>query len=61
MPFELISPFSETGGYARVPSLMLFATKKASYIFLIDETLLRKSSLDLRIISSDQLKVPDDC
>jgi hypothetical protein len=61
MPFRLIPPFSEAGGYARVPSLMLFTTKKASYIFLIAETLLRKSSLDLRIISSDQPKVPDDC
>ena len=61
MPFRLISPFPPTRGYARVPSLMLFMIKKASYIFLIVETLLRNSSLDLIITSSELLKAPDDC
>ena len=60
MPFRFISPFSETGGYARDPSLMLFVIEKASYIFLTVETLLRKSSLVLRILISDERKVPDD-
>jgi hypothetical protein len=40
---------------------MLFMTKKASYIFLTEETLLRKSSLNLEIFLSDRLKAPDDC
>jgi hypothetical protein len=61
MPFKLISPFSETSGYARVPSLMLFMTKKASYIFLIDETPSRKFLLVLSIFSSDERKAADDC
>jgi len=61
MPFRLISPFSETGGYARVPSLMLFTTKKASYIFLMVVTLLRNSSLLSITLSSDEWRASDDC
>ena len=61
MPFRFISPFSETGGYARVPSLMLFVIEKASYISLTVETLLRKSLLILRILLSDERKVAEDC